>query len=211
MSRTEPPGAKESGAGPTAPGRLGPLFPRDLDPEQVRVLEAMLAGPRGTSGFLTRERPVAGPFAPWLRSPGFADRAQELGAFVRYRSSLDPRLKELAIIVVGAAWKAGYEFAAHGPMAIRAGVSREVVEALARGEAPSFDRDDERIVYEFATELVENRRVGGERYAAAIELLGESGTVELVGTLGYYTLVCMTLNAFEVPLGEGMEPPFGAP
>lgn len=211
MSRPEPPDARDSDAGPTLPGRLGPLFPRDLDPEQARVLEAMLAGPRGTSGFLTRERPVAGPFAPWLRSPGFADRAQELGAFVRYRSSLDPRLKELAIIVVGAAWKAGYEFAAHGPMAIRAGVSREVVEALARGEAPSFDRDDERLVYEFATELVENRRVGEERYASAIELLGESGTVELVGTLGYYTLVCMTLNAFEVPLGEGMEPPFAAP
>ena len=211
MSRPEPPDARESDAGPDLPGRLGPLLPRDLDPEQTRVLEAMLAGPRGKSGFLARERPVAGPFAPWLRSPGFADRAQELGAFVRYRSSLDPRLKELAIIVVGAAWKAGYEFAAHGPMAVRAGVPREAVEALARGETPSFDRDDERLVYEFATELVENRRVGGERYASAIELLGESGTVELVGTLGYYTLVCMTLNAFEVPLGEGMEPPFGAP
>ena len=196
---------------PAPPGRLGPLAPHDLDPEQTRVLDAMLSGPRGKSGFLSRERPVAGPFAPWLLSPGFAHRAQELGAYVRYGTSLDPRLKELAIIVVGAAWKAGYEFAAHGPMAIRAGVSREVVAALARAETPSFDRDDERIVYEFARDLVENRRVADERYAAAAELLGEAGTVELVGTLGYYTLVCMTLNAFEVPLGEGMEPPFAAP
>ena len=196
---------------PAPPGRLGPLAPHDLDPEQTRVLDAMLSGPRGKSGFLSRERPVAGPFAPWLLSPGFAHRAQELGAYVRYGTSLDARLKELAIIVVGAAWKAGYEFAAHGPMAIRAGVSREVVAALARAETPSFDRDDERIVYEFARDLVENRRVADERYAAAVELLGEAGTVELVGTLGYYTLVCMTLNAFEVPLGEGMEPPFAAP
>ena len=195
---------------PAPPGRLGPLAPHDLDPEQTRVLDAMLSGPRGKSGFLSRERPVAGPFAPWLLSPGFAHRAQELGAYVRYGTSLDARLKELAIIVVGAAWKAGYEFAAHGPMAIRAGVSREVVAALARAETPSFDRDDERIVYEFARDLVENRRVADERYAAAIELLGEAGTVELVGTLGYYTLVCMTLNAFDVPLGEGMEPPFAA-
>ena len=195
---------------PVPPGRLGPLAPHDLDPEQTRVLDAMLAGPRGKSGFLSRERPVAGPFAPWLLSPGFAHRAQELGAYVRYGTSLDARLKELAIIVVGAAWKAGYEFAAHGPMAIRAGVSREVVAALARAETPSFDRDDERIVYEFARDLVENRRVADGRYAAAVELLGEAGTVELVGTLGYYTLVCMTLNAFEVPLGEGMEPPFAA-
>ena len=195
---------------PAPPGRLGPLAPHDLDPEQTRVLDAMLSGPRGKSGFLSRERPVAGPFAPWLLSPGFAHRAQELGAYIRYGTSLDARLKELAIIVVGAAWKAGYEFAAHGPMAIRAGVSREVVAALARAETPSFDRDDERIVYEFARDLVENRRVADERYAAAVELLGEAGTVELVGTLGYYTLVCMTLNAFDVPLGEGMEPPFAA-
>ena len=204
----DPGGADSKG---TRPGRLGPLSPHDLDSEQTRVIDAMLAGPRGKSGFLSRDRPVAGPFAPWLRSPGLAHLAQELGAFVRYRTSLDPRLKELAIIVVGAAWRAEYEFAAHGPMAIRAGVSRQVVEALARGETPSFDRGDERTVYEFARDLVERRRVSDERYAAAVELLGEAGTVELVGTLGYYTLVCMTLNAFEVPLGDGMEPPFAAP
>ena len=95
-------------------------------------------------------------------------------------------------------------------MAIRAGVSREVVESLARSETPSFERDDERIVYEFTRELVESRRVGEDRHASAVDLLGEAGTVELVGTIGYYTLVCMTLNAFEVPLGEGMEPPFAA-
>ena len=191
--------------------RLGPLDPEALDDGQARVLEAMLAGPRGRSGFLSRERPVGGPFAPWLRSPGFADVAQGLGAFVRYRSSLDPRLRELAIIVVGAQWQAEYEFAAHGPLAIRAGVSREAVEAVSRGEPPRFGRSDERIVYEFVHELITTRRVGDERYAAAMDLLGESGVVELVGILGYYTLVCMTLNAFEVPLGDGMEPPFGDP
>ncbi len=210
MSRAGPSDVEGSRPERRFPGRIEPLEPRDLDAEQARVLEAMLAGPRGKSGFLSPERPVGGPFAPWLRSPGFAHRAQELGAFVRYRTSLDPRLSELAIIVVGAAWRAGYEFAAHAPMAIRAGVSREVVDALARGEPPSLEREDERIVHAFARELVENRRVSEERYAAAVGLLGEPGTVELVGILGYYTLVCMTLNAFEVPLGEGMEPPFAA-
>ena len=167
-----------------------------------------MAGPRGKTGFLSRSRPIGGPFAPWLRSPDFADLAQRLGAFARYGTALEPRLSELAIIVVGAAWKADYEFAAHGPMAIRAGVSPDVVEAVARGEVPRFERSDERIVYEFARELVESREVADERYAAAADLLGEAGTVELVGILGYYTLVCMTLNAFEVPLGEGMVPPF---
>ena len=188
--------------------RLGPLRPEALDAGQKRVLDAMLAGPRGKSGFLSPDRPVGGPFAPWLRSPGFADLAQGLGAFVRYGTSLEPRLSELAIIVVGAVWKADYEFAAHGPMAIRAGLLPEAVDAISRGEAPGFARDDERIVYEFAHELVTARRVSGERYTAAVDLLGEAGAVELVGILGYYTLVCMTLNAFEVPLGEGMDPPF---
>ena len=210
MSRTGPLDPGKSDPERTGKGRLAPLHPRELDAKQARVLDAMLAGPRGKSGFLTRERRVGGPFAPWLLSPGFAHHAQELGAFVRYGTSLEPRLKELAIIVVGAAWRADYEFAAHGPMAVRAGVSREVVEALARSETPAFERDDERVVYEFARDLVENRRVGEDHYAHAVELLGEPGTVELVGTLGYYTLVCMTLNAFEVPLGEGMEPPFAA-
>ena len=169
-----------------------------------------MAGPRGKTGFLSLDRPVGGPFAPWLRSPDFADVAQRLGAYVRYGTTIEPRLSELAIIVVGAAWKADYEFAAHGPIAVRSGVSGEVVDALARGLAPRFERDDERAVYEFARELVEERRVGEERYAAVVEVVGERGAVELVGILGYYTLVCMTLNAFEVPLGEGMEPPFAA-
>lgn len=210
MSRAGPPDAGGSRAGPAPPGRLGSLAPSNLDAEQKRVLDAMLAGPRGKSGLLSRDREIGGPFAPWLRSPGFAGPAQALGAFVRYRTSLDPRLSELAILVVGAVWRADYEFAAHAAIAVRAGVSRETVAALARGERPSFEREDERIVYEFARELVEDRRVADERYAAAVELLGEGGAVELVGILGYYTLVCMTLNAFEVPLGEGMEPPFAA-
>ena len=208
MSRSGPEDSRNLDRKRTVGGRLPPLEPAALDVAQVRVLEAMMAGPRGKSGFVSRGRPVGGPFAPWLRSPAFADLAQSLGAFVRYGTSLEPRLSELAIIVVGAVWKADYEFAAHGPMAIRAGISREVVDAVACGALPPFERDDERIVYEFARELVETRRVGEERYAAAADLLGEAGTVELVGILGYYTLVCMTLNAFEVPLGEGMEAPF---
>ena len=126
MSRSGPEDSRNLDRKRTVGGRLPPLEPAALDVAQVRVLEAMMAGPRGKSGLLSRGRPVGGPFAPWLRSPGFADLAQSLGAFVRYGTSLEPRLSELAIIVVGAVWKADYEFAAHGPMAIRAGISREV-------------------------------------------------------------------------------------
>lgn len=191
--------------------RLPAIAPDALDEEQARVLDEMLAGPRGQSGFLTRERPIGGPFAPWLRSPRMAGLAQSLGAFLRYGTSLDPRLSEIAIIVVGQVWQAGYEFAAHGPMAIRAGVSEEVVRAIARGDTPVFEREDERIVYEFARMLILQRSVDEAQYRVALELLGEAGVVELVGILGYYTLVCMTLNTFEVPLAEGMEWPFPTP
>lgn len=196
--------ARDTGA---ASGRLAPLTRARLDSAQARVFDAILAGPRGArpSGVPSGERNPGGPFAPWLRSPELADLVQRLGAFVRYGTTLEPRLSELAILVVGAVWKAEYEFAAHAPIAVDAGLDPEAVDALARGDAPAFAREDERIVYEFALELAEARSVGDRAYRAAVELLGEPGVVELVGILGYYTLVCMTLNAFEVPLDEGME------
>ena len=189
--------------------RLEPLERAALDEEQERVFASILSGPRGRAGGVpSGDRDPGGPFAPWLRSPRFADLAQSLGAFARYGTSLEPRLSELAIIVVGAVWRAEYEFAAHGPIAKREGIRPDLVDAIARGESPAFDRDDERIVYDFAHELAASRRVSDPVYASAVRLLGEPGVVELVGILGYYTLVCMTVNTFEVPLDDGMEPPF---
>lgn len=170
-----------------------------LSQEQRVVYDAIHAGPRGT---------VRGPLAVWLQSPGLAQRAQELGAFCRYGTSLPPRLSELAILVTGAHWRAGYEWHVHEPIARQNGVSEDVVEAIRTGQAPVFVQEDERVVHRFATELLTAHEVSDDTWARAQSLLGMRAVVDLVGLLGYYGLISMTINAFRIGLPEGAHDPF---
>jgi 4-carboxymuconolactone decarboxylase len=175
--------------------RLGEIDRARLSEEQRRVADQIESGPRGGLG---------GPFWPWLRSPPLADRAQKLGEFVRFNTSLAPRLFELAVLVTAQHWKAQFEWYAHAPLARKAGLGENVIAAIHAGTRPSFAVEDEAAVYDFAVELYARKRVGDAAYAAALKHLGEQGVVELVGILGYYALVSMTLNVF------GMEVPGGA-
>lgn len=173
------------------PPRLSGLDPESLSPEQKTIHDAIVASPRGR---------VEGPLKVWLRSAGLADKAQKLGAFCRYGTSLEPRLSELAILVTGRAWTAQFEWSVHKPIALEAGVSEAVVEAIRSRQTPPFEREDEQVVHDFAQALHLHRKVPDQLYARAIEVLGETAVVELVGILGYYTLISMTINAFNVPL-----------
>src|SRR5262245_20061274 len=177
--------------------RLGEIERARLSDEQRRIVDEIASGPRGG---------LRGPSWPWLRSPVLADRAQKLGEFVRFNSTLPPRLFELAVLVTASIWKAQFEWYAHAPLAKKAGLGDEVVDALQRGARPSFAKPDEAAVYEFATELYARRRVSDGTYAAAVVQLGERGVVELVGVLGYYALVSMTLNVFGVEVPDGPLP-----
>lgn len=179
--------------------RLAELDEASLSLDQRRIHDAILSGPRGI---------VEGPLRVWLTSPGLADTAQQLGAFCRYGTSLPPRLSELAILVTGAYWRSGFEWAVHAPIAIAAGLTPQVTEAIRTGQPPHFLLDDEAVVYGFSTELHRDHAVSSATYARATALLGEVGVVELVGILGYYTLISMTINAFEVPLPAGATDPF---
>lgn len=170
-----------------------------LTPEQRQVFDAIKSGPRGV---------VEGPLRVWIQSPPLADCAQKLGAFCRYATQLDPRLSELAIITVGAFWRSGFEWHIHAPIAERAGLSAEVIAAIRAWRSPVFSKPDERAVYAFSRELLETRTVSDGTYAEAIAALGQQGAVELVGILGYYTLICMTINAFHVPVPDGAREPF---
>ena len=153
----------------------------------------------------TRGGSIDGPFAPWLRSPGLADPAQKLGAFCRFHTRLPARLSELAILITAAHWRANVEWHIHAPIARREGVSDGVIAALQDGRQPSFQHDDEKILYELTTQLYTTRRVTDASYREAVAEFGEAGVVELVGILGYYALVAMTLNVFEVDQA-GMDP-----
>ena len=179
--------------------RIPDLVLEKLSPEQRRVHDAIVSGPRGR---------VVGPLRVWLESPQLADHAQALGAFCRFGTSLPPRLSELAIITTGAFWRASFEWHAHAPMAIKAGIDAASVEAIRTGKAPHFSRADEAAVHAFASELIETRRVSEQTFQRAVDALGLDGVVELVGILGYYSLVSLTLNAVEVPVPPGAPEPF---
>ena len=179
--------------------RLPDIDPATLDPEQKRIYDEISSGPRGK---------VEGPLRVWLTSAGLADRAQALGAFCRYGTSLPQRLSELAILATGAYWQAGFEWHVHAPIGIKAGLDATAVEKIRAGAEPELENDDERAVYAFSRELLTTRRVSDATYAFAEKILGKRGLVDLVGVLGYYGLISMTINAFEVPVPPGEKEPF---
>jgi 4-carboxymuconolactone decarboxylase len=177
--------------------RLADLPYDRMNDEQKRIHDEIAAGPRGA---------VVGPLKVWLHSPPLADQAQKLGAYARYQSSLPPHLSELAILVTGSIWKADFEWYSHVGPAREAGISEDVIEAIRRGETPPLDDDASRAVYAVAHAMHEERRLSDDLYAEAKAALGERGLVDLIGVLGYYTLISMTLNAFAVENPDGSTP-----
>jgi 4-carboxymuconolactone decarboxylase len=177
--------------------RAPPLDIAALSDEQRRVYDAIVEGPRSS---------VPGPLAVWLQSPGLAQRAQELGAFCRYGSSLSPQLSELAILVTAAHWRAGYEWHVHAPIALQSGIAEAAVEAIRRGLPPDFADPAQSAVYRFATELLTTGSVSDQAWQLAASTLGTRAVVDLVGVLGYYGLISMTINAFEIPVPDGTDP-----
>ena len=173
----------------------------ELSPDQQKIYDDIMKGPRGV---------VEGPLRVWLQSPGLADRAQALGAFCRYGTALPERLSELAILVTGAYWQSGFEWAVHAPIARKAGLTEQQIEDIRTGGTPSFEDSEARIVHAVAYSLHHEKRIGNELYEEAVEALGTVALVDLIGILGYYTLISMTINAFDVPVPTGQSEPFEA-
>ncbi len=170
--------------------RIVALDPATFSPRQKEVYEAIASGPRGR---------VRGPLAVWLARPDLADRAQTLGRYCRYDSSLPPRLSELAILITGRYWSAEFEWQAHKAIALEAGLSGVVVDALRDGTTPPFTQADETAVYDFSRALLQDRAVSDAVFSQAVAVLGYEAVVDLTGVLGYYALISMTIKAFQVP------------
>lgn len=186
--------------------RLTFLTRADLDEDQAGLWDALVESRGGGVDLFDPDGALVGPFNSWIHAPRIGRRLSSLGAHLRFRTSLDRRLSEVAICTVGAHWRSEFEFWAHAPMAIEHGVDESVIDALRAGEVPEFERDDERIVHAVVHQLLTDHRVDDDTYAAAKELVGEQGLVELASTIGYYCLVSMLLNLFEVALPAGEQP-----
>ena len=192
--------------------RISYITPENFTEAQQHLFKSITGGKRGEGrapeDLLNAEGGMSGPFNAWLRSPALGDAAQRLGETVRFESTLPPQLRELAILVVAAKWKAQYEWWAHERIARREGLEEGVIESVKAGMRPDSSDPAEAVVYNFARELLDEHRVSDHLYNEAVELLGEAGVAELVILLGYYTLVSMTLNVFEVPVPADETAPF---
>jgi 4-carboxymuconolactone decarboxylase len=185
--------------------RLALMDEPHINEAQRALLEAIRSGPRGKS--ITPR----GPFAVWLHAPEFGHLAQALGGHCRYRSGLPPRLSEFAILCTARLWRAQYEWFAHAPMAEKAGVSRKTIQDLRSGREPASAPKDERAIHAFVRDLYKTKRVSERAYKQVHAFLGDAAIVELVGILGYYALISMTLNVFRMMPPADADLPFTEP
>jgi 4-carboxymuconolactone decarboxylase len=178
-------------------------LPETPTPEQAEVIAEVVAGKRGR---------VPGPMIGWLPNPELARRAQHLGALLRYDTSLEPVLSELAILICGRHWTSHYEWTAHKRIALEVGLDpRTIADIAARNPAPFLRNERETAVFAVASTLMANSRIDDATYARGIGALGERGMVDLVGILGYYSMVALTLNAFELGLPDSYAPELETP
>ena len=187
--------------------RLPYLRHDDLHPDGQAVWDGVVGSREGQLG--NASGGLIGPVNAFVHAPEVGRNLSSLGRQLRFGTSIERRLSEIAIITVGARWKAEFEWWAHSRMAREHGVADAIVEAIGRGEEPPFEADDERIVYAAAGQLAATGQLGQEAYDAAQQLLGDAGMVELVSLCGYYTLISFLLNAFAVPLPPDATPAWG--
>jgi 4-carboxymuconolactone decarboxylase len=185
------------GMEPIPSNRLPPIAADRLTVSQREAVDAFKAA-RGAE--------ISGPFYPLLRSPELMTRTRAMGDYLRYKSALPPRLSEFVILLTAREWTQQYEWNAHYPIAVKAGVKREILDAIAEGRRPTGLSDEEAILYAFCQELHQDKSVSDATYARALEAFGEQGVVDTIGITGYYTLLAMTLNTARTPAGESGSP-----
>ena len=186
----------------SAPAR-GPRF-APLTFEQLNVYQK----PLGEQILKVSSVGLGGPYNPLLRSPVLGQRMFDLLYYLRWNSSLPLRLNEMAILITGRIWRSQVEWYAHGPLAIKAGLSPEIVADLKARKRPANMKDDEAAVYDFVTELFNKHEVSDQTFARAKQVLGEQQVVDLTAVSGTYVAVAMILAMAEEGVPAGKELPF---
>src|SRR5476651_2626068 len=177
-----------------AQSRLPDIPPAQYDPDQKKAAEEFQAA---------RKAPLSGPFQTMMYSPEVMSRARAMGDYLRFHSAIGNTLSELVILITARAWTQGYEWSAHQPIALKMGISKEIVDAIAEGRRPGGMSADEEIVYDFTTELQTNKSVSDVTYAKAEKRWGKKGTVDIAGISGYYTFLALQLNMARQTVAAG--------
>lgn len=187
--------------------RLRIIPPEQFSPDQQRVFDGITNGRRGSITDLTDSSGgLVGPFNAMLVSPQLGGHLVMLGETLRFDSSLDKRLVELATITVAAHWKSNFEWWIHSKLAESAGVPTDCIESIRIGNVPPLVKPHDIAVYRFTNEMLKRGHVDNETYGVALEAVGEVGLVELVALLGYYCIISFILNAFRVEIPSSTTP-----
>jgi 4-carboxymuconolactone decarboxylase len=173
---------------------MPPVPAEKLSDAQKKAAEAFAEG-RGYA--------VRGPFVPLLRSPEVMLRAKAMGDYLRFNSVLVPRLNEMVILITAREWTQQYEWNAHHPLALKAGLRPEIADAIAQGTRPAGMAEDEEIAYDMATEILRQKRVSDPTYRRAAEKFGDQGVIDLLGVVGYYNFLAIVMNATRTAMPPG--------
>ena len=173
--------------------RMPPLPAGSMTDAQRKAAEDMIAGPR---------KGVHGPFVPLLRSPELMDRLQNVGEYLRFKSSLEQRISEFIMLIVSREWTQHFEWFIHVPLGRKAGISEDTIAALSEGRRPSAMSEHEEAAYDFCAELLRTKGVSETTYRRAVLQFGESGVIDMLGVAGYFTTVSMIMNVAHSPPPE---------
>ncbi len=177
--------------------RMPPIPADAMSPDQIEAVEEL----RRVRGIELR-----GPWHPLLRSPEVLQRGRAMGDYLRYDSALSPELSEFLILMTAREWTAQYEWHAHAPIALEAGIAPATVTAIAEGRRPDSMTAEQAILHSLFTELHRNHSVSDTTYAQAVDAFGERGVIDALGIVGYYTMLAMIMNTARTPVPAGAEP-----
>jgi 4-carboxymuconolactone decarboxylase len=180
--------------------RFAPLKAEELTPPQKAWADMIAAPPRNAKF-------VAPPYRAYIRNPDLAPRLSALSEYLRWNTSLPPRLSEFAILITARQWTAQYEWFAHYPLALKAGLDPKILADIAAGQRPDNMKDDEAALYDLATALYRDKKVSDPVYKAALDKFGERGIMDVIGIIGYYDLVSMTLITMQAGAPNDSVPP----
>jgi 4-carboxymuconolactone decarboxylase len=183
--------------------RFLPMKAEQLNPEQKKWADMISAPPRNAKF-------VNPPYRAYIYNPDLANRLSALSDYLRWNTSLPPRLSELAILITARQWTAQYEWYAHYPLALKGGLDPKIADAVAAGQRPDGMKEDETALYDLASELYRDKKVSDPVYKAALDQFGERGIMDIIGIIGYYDLVSMTLITMQAGMPDDKVKPLPA-
>jgi 4-carboxymuconolactone decarboxylase len=183
--------------------RFPPLKPEEMTPAQKTWADLISAPPRNAKF-------VNPPYRAYIYNPDLANRLTAMSEYLRWNTSLPPRLSELAILITARQWTAQYEWYAHYPLALKGGLDPKIADAIAAGQRPEGMKEDEAALYDLASELYRDKKVSDPVYKAALGQFGERGIMDIIGIIGYYDLVSMTLITMQAGMPDDKVKPLPA-